>query len=37
MESVGDVEAAAEKLATEAGLDEEECFRRHHGGARGRR
>jgi serine/threonine-protein kinase RsbW len=27
MESVGEVEAAAEKLATEAGLDEDECFR----------
>ncbi len=26
MESVGTVEAAAEKLAMEAGLDEEECF-----------
>jgi serine/threonine-protein kinase RsbW len=27
MESVGEVEAAAEKLAAEAGLDEDECFR----------
>jgi serine/threonine-protein kinase RsbW len=27
MESVGEVEAAAEKLASEAGLDEDECFR----------
>jgi serine/threonine-protein kinase RsbW len=27
MESVGEVEAAAEKLACEAGLDEDECFR----------
>ncbi len=27
MESVDEVEAAAEKLATEAGLDEDECFR----------
>ena len=27
MESVSEVEAAAEKLATEAGLDEDECFR----------
>jgi serine/threonine-protein kinase RsbW len=27
MESVSEVEAAAEKLAGEAGLDEEECFR----------
>ncbi len=26
MESVGEVEAAAEKLATEAGLDEDACF-----------
>jgi serine/threonine-protein kinase RsbW len=26
MESVAEVEAAAEKLATEAGLDEESCF-----------
>jgi serine/threonine-protein kinase RsbW len=26
MESVGKVEAAAEKLATEAGLDEDQCF-----------
>ena len=27
MDSVGEVEAAAEKLATEAGLDEDECFK----------
>ncbi len=27
MESVSEIEAAAEKLAGEAGLDEEECFR----------
>ncbi len=27
MESVGVVEAAAEKMATQAGLDEDECFR----------
>jgi serine/threonine-protein kinase RsbW len=27
MESVGEVEAAAEKLACDAGLDEDECFR----------
>ncbi len=27
MDSVGEVEAAAEKLAAEAGLDEDECFR----------
>jgi serine/threonine-protein kinase RsbW len=27
MESVSEVEAAAEKLAAEAGLDEDECFR----------
>jgi serine/threonine-protein kinase RsbW len=27
MESVSEVEAAAEKLAVEAGLDEDECFR----------
>jgi serine/threonine-protein kinase RsbW len=27
MESVGEIEAAAEKLACEAGLDEDECFR----------
>jgi serine/threonine-protein kinase RsbW len=26
MESVGEVEAAAEKLAAEAGLDEDQCF-----------
>jgi len=26
MESVGEVEAAAEKLASEAGLDEDQCF-----------
>ena len=26
MESVSQVEAAAEKLATDAGLDEDECF-----------
>ena len=34
MESVNEVEAAAEKLAAEAGLDEDECFHVDHGGAR---
>jgi hypothetical protein len=37
MESVSEVEAAADKLAEEAGLDEDERFRIGHGGARGRR